>query len=134
MDNYPKAIEQLLLTLNAMLADSVPDETAGVADYATELDKINEAVAVIKGLQGQTAGLIKVQKKNKEKSEQLAKTSNTEELKKLQDQYEEVLDDFELSVDAAFVYRDAFDSTKAGLGDFSIPGNIKLRQNEIKQL
>lgn len=79
-----------------------------------------------------------MQKKNKDKSEQLAqqlvKTSNTEELKKISDQYEEILEGFESTMNAAYDYRDAFDSTKKGLGDFSIPANIKLRQNEIKQL
>jgi uncharacterized membrane protein YcgQ (UPF0703/DUF1980 family) len=79
-----------------------------------------------------------MQKKNIDKSEQLAqqlvKTSNTEELKKISDQYEEILEDFESTMNAAYDYRDAFDGTKKGLGDFSIPTNIKLRQNEIKQL
>lgn len=37
-------------------------------------------------------------------------------------------------MNAAYDYRDAFDDTKKSLGDFSIPANIKRRQNEIKQL
>jgi uncharacterized coiled-coil DUF342 family protein len=64
----------------------------------------------------------------------LVKTSNTGELKKISDQYEELLEGFESTMNAAYDYRDAFDNAKKSLGDFSLPANIKLRQNEIKQL
>lgn len=125
----------MVKTLDAMKADSEPDKSA---DYWEERESINKAMAVMKDLQGRTAGLLEMQKKNKEKSEQLAqqlvKTSNTGELKKISDQYEELLEGFESTMNAAYDYRDAFDNTKKSLGDFSLPANIKLRQNEIKQL
>jgi hypothetical protein len=125
----------MIKTLDAMKADSEPDKSA---DYWEERESINKAMVVIKDLQGKTAGLLEMQKKNKEKSEQLAqqlvKTSNTGELKKISDQYEELLEGFESTMNAAYDYRDAFDNAKKSLGDFSLPANIKLRQNEIKQL
>jgi hypothetical protein len=125
----------MIKTLDAMKADSEPDKSA---DYWEERESINKAMVVMKDLQGKTAGLLEMQKKNKEKSEQLAqqlvKTSNTGELKKISDQYEELLEGFESTMNAAYDYRDAFDNAKKSLGDFSLPANIKLRQNEIKQL
>jgi hypothetical protein len=57
----------------------------------------------------------------------LVKTSNTEELKKISDRYEKILDSFENNMNAAYDYRDAFDDTKTALGDFSIPNNIRIR-------
>ena len=57
----------------------------------------------------------------------MVKTGNTEELKKISDRYEKVLDIFEETMNAAYDYRDKFDDTKTTLGDFSIPKNIRVR-------
>ena len=58
----------MLLTLNAMKADSEPDASA---DYWTQRDQIQEAINKMQDLQGQTADLLEMQKTNKEEHEKL---------------------------------------------------------------
>ena len=135
LDQLPEKLALMQETLNQMKNGSEPDENA---DYWEEKKNIEDHLADLKRIKGETDKIIKVYTKKKQEIDAMKsgtrRNLDNEGLAKVLKDLQDAQKDLQEKSNDAFDLKDEVEQIKKKMGECEIPVNIALRGNEMEQL